>query len=119
MPLPPTLISTDEDPFEDEEEPSKEEQLGDEMGGVPADSSRYLDSSSHQECEETQEEGPTKSKSSPKTVDPLPLSSLSIHAPGPRVITTPRKSISILSHKREAPPPSSPNPSKKPCLTHK
>ncbi|CAI9268092.1 unnamed protein product [Lactuca saligna] len=42
MPLPPTLISVDDELFEDEEEPNeKEEQPGKEIGGEPADSSPY------------------------------------------------------------------------------
>ncbi|CAI9290762.1 unnamed protein product [Lactuca saligna] len=106
----------DEEPFEDEEETSEEEQLGDEIGGVPADSSPYPDSSSHQE---TQEKDLTESDSSPETVSPLPSSSLSIHIPGRKITIAPRKSIPIPSRKRATSPPSSPNPSKKSCPTHK
>lgn len=116
MPLPPTPVSADEDPFEDEEEPNEEEQPGDEIGGVPVDSSPYPDSFSHQN---THEEDPNESDSSLGTVAPPSPSPLSIHTPGCMIITTPRKSIHIPSHKRVTSPPSSPNPSKKPRLTHK
>lgn len=37
IPLPPTLVSADEEPLEDEEEPNEEEQPDNEIGVVPAD----------------------------------------------------------------------------------
>lgn len=116
MPLPPTPVSADDEPFEDEEETNEEEQLSDGIGGVPADGSPYPNSSSHQE---TQVEDLTDLESSPETVSPLPPSFLSIQILGRKIITTPRKSIPIPSRKRAASPPSSPIPSKKPCPTHK
>ncbi|CAI9280133.1 unnamed protein product [Lactuca saligna] len=46
MPLPPTSIAADAEPFKDEEEPNEEEQPSDEIDGLPIDNSPYLDSSS-------------------------------------------------------------------------
>ncbi|CAI9284662.1 unnamed protein product [Lactuca saligna] len=66
MYLPPILVSTDEEPFEYEEKSSEDEEHPvDEIGGVHANSSPYPDSTSNQDREETQEEDPTESDSSP------------------------------------------------------
>lgn len=90
-----TPMSAIEEPFKDEEELCEEEQHGNEIDGVPADSSPYLDSSFHHDCEETHDEDPTDSESSLAIVAPLPSSSLSIHAPRRSIISTTIKSIPI------------------------
>lgn len=51
MLLPHTLVSAEDDAFEDEEEPNEEEPPTNEIGGVYANNSPYQDSSSHQETQ--------------------------------------------------------------------
>ena len=64
MPIPPTPVSANDELFEDEEDPIKnKEQHDEEFGGVPADSSPYPDSSSHQDLVDTREEDPSKLES--------------------------------------------------------
>ncbi|CAI9268591.1 unnamed protein product [Lactuca saligna] len=111
IPLPSIPVSTDVELFEDEEETIKEEEQHEkEFSGVPIVSSPYSDSSSHQDREETHEEDPINSESSPVIVAPLPPSSsqsISIHALGLRTITTPRKFVPIPTYKRATSLPSS------------
>lgn len=56
MLVPPILVSVDEESFLDEEEPGKEERHANEIGGFATNNLPYLDSSSHHNREETQEE---------------------------------------------------------------
>ncbi|CAI9266165.1 unnamed protein product [Lactuca saligna] len=92
MPIPPTLVSANDELFEDEEKPIGEEEQHDVVFDVlPIDSSPYPDSSSYQDLAETHVEDPTESKT----------------------ITTHRKSIRVSSYKRATSPPLSSISSKK------